>query len=101
MDYQGLYNRYIQGESIRELANEHELHFTTLYNNLKHFQPFPVPSGRYKKIGDEDRAWIADLYQQGATIQMLADEWHVAKRTITQILDKAGIKRRKAGRSKK
>jgi hypothetical protein len=58
-------------------------------------QPFPLAKARRKKIkSDEDRDWIGELYQQGATLDMLAEDYSVTRATIVRILDGVGVKRR-------
>ena len=94
-----IYNAYAAGgpnASVRILAKNNGVHFTALYRTLSQFNPFPIPGIR-QKISNVDQLWICDLYHQGATLQMIADDWHVAIRTVSIVLDRHGVKRRPAG----
>lgn len=52
------------------------------------------------KRNHEREAVMARLYQDGKTLQEVADVFHVTRERVRQILSRAGVKRRARGRLK-
>jgi DNA invertase Pin-like site-specific DNA recombinase len=94
-DINTIYNRYKAGESVRSIADSLGVKFYQIYQQLEKRDDFPLPSGRYKKLSQKDRDLVCVLYQQGASLAMIARGFKVAIQTINKILIKNRIEKRK------
>ena len=97
IDLDLVYKSYVNGESVTKLAKKYKVDRSSLTDKLRANYDFPLPQGKFKKIGLEDRDYVVDLYEQGLTLTALAEEFHVHHEAIRKILIKAGVKRRKTG----
>lgn len=98
-DYTAIYAEYKNGVNINTLANKYKIDRTTLYGAFRVLgYPVRLPqSDKRRKLSIDDEAHLCDLYQQGSTMQQLAEEFGYSIQGVNKILIRNGIKKRKNG----
>jgi DNA-directed RNA polymerase specialized sigma24 family protein len=104
---------YQQGESLRGIGDMFGVSRTMVMDILEEYniprraagwsykRHGPRKRQRYSKLSPEERIAVISMYQDGATLQELADEFDVSTSCIASALEAHGVPRRPRGRPRK
>lgn len=92
----GICNKYLEGESIAQIARNYRTSTATVRKILKEESIYKAPT--MEIVDSKDELSVCAQYRQGKTLRELSILYYCSAPTISRVLIKNGVEHRKRGR---
>lgn len=95
--YKDVLEKYSDGKTVKELADEYDVNLQTIYRILKKCEVKPAGAGRPKTFSSEQEDKIIEEYENGISSVDIAKKYKVSATTVLNVIKSKGVPIRKSG----